>query len=265
MAKVQRTVTFEMPDEYEQEVPTTTMGKTSTIEYDGPEQLILWIDKESQDIEQTWDKDDYTERPVPLNCEVQTIDADSDENCIKIGLLFGGFPQRLLYEIRVGPADEMNRVIADPSDPRTIFSENDIVEDYTKPLVFRQGANYDGVTGANPGAWRRRNDDFIRNVRNGLLSASDGAVAEDMPADLKAEWETYRQKLRDLPATWAAVPNHLISYPVSPDGEGDDPYVRNEDPYHEVILVGARTAADNDAIGQLVPISGIDEEASDLK
>jgi len=265
MAKVQRTVTFDLPDEFEQEVPTTSRGNTSTMEYDGPEQLILWVDKESQDIEQTWDKDDYTERPVPLNCKVETIDADSDENCIKIGILFGGFPQRLLYEIRVGPADEMNRVIPDPSDPRSIFSENDILDDYQKPLVFRQGANYDGVTGANPGDWRRRDDAFIRNVRNSKLEVSDSKLASDMPAELIAAWETYRQKLRDLPETWAAVPNELISWPVAPDGEGDDPYVRNEDPEHEVILVGARTAADNDAIGQLVPISGIDEEASDLK
>ena len=54
MAKVQRTVTYNMPDEFEQEVPTTALGKTSTQEYNGPETLILWIDKESKDIEQTW-------------------------------------------------------------------------------------------------------------------------------------------------------------------------------------------------------------------
>jgi len=246
MAKVQRTVTFDLPDEFEQEVPTTSRGNTSTMEYDGPEQLILWVDKESQDIEQTWDKDDYTEQPVPINCEVKTIDADSDENCIKIGILFGGFSQRKLYEIRVGPAEDKNRVINDPSDPRSIFSENDIIDDYTKPLVFRTD-------------FRRYSDDFIRQERNSLLKQSDSRIAEDMPADVKAKWEAHRQKLRDIPADWAAVPNHLIQFPTDPDGEYDDPYVRNEDPEHEVTLVANRTAADADAIGQLGPINGIDE------
>ena len=257
MAKVQKTVTFDLPDEFEQEVPTTTMGKTSTMEYDGPSTLILWIDKETQDIEQTWDKDDYTDRPVPLNCEVKELHADTDENTIKIGLLFGGFGQRLLYEIRVGPGADKNRVIADPSDPRSVFGENAIIDDYTKPLVFKQGVNLDNKNTDND--FRRRSDAFIRDIRNDLLASSDAQIADDMPADLKTEWEAYRQKLRDIPADWAAVPNHLIQFPMAPDGEYDDPYVRNDDPEHEVILVGARTAADADAIGQLTPIDGIDE------
>jgi hypothetical protein len=246
MAKVQKTVTFALPDEFEQEVPTTSMGKTSTMEYDGPETLILWINKETKDIEQTWDKDDYTEQPVPLDLEVEELNADTDENTIKIGILFGGFEQRKLYEIRVGPAADKNRVIADPSDPRSIFSENDIVDDYTKPLVFRTD-------------FRRYSDDFIREERNTLLKQTDSRVSESMPEEVKAKWEAHRQKLRDIPADWAAVPNHLIQFPVDPDGEYDEPYVRNEDPEHEVTLVANRTAADADAIAQLTPISGIDE------
>lgn len=250
MAKVQRTVTFDMPDEFEQAVPSTSLGNTSTMEYDGPETLILWIDKETKDIEQTWDKDDYTEQPVPVNLEVKELHADSDENCIKIGILFGGFggSEALikLYEIAVGPAEDDNAVIRDPSDPRMIFSENDIIDDYTKPLVFRTD-------------WRRYDDDFIRALRTSKLKQSDGRIAEDMPAEVKAKWEAYRQKLRDIPADWAAVPNHLIKWPTDPDGEYDEPLVRNEDPDNEVIMISARTAADADAIGQLAPISGIDE------
>jgi hypothetical protein len=246
MAKVQKTVTFDLPDEFEQEVPTTSMGKTSTMPYDGPETLMLWINKETKDIEQTWDKDDYTEQPVPLDLEVKELNADTDENTIKIGILFGGFEQRKLYEIRVGPVADKNRVIADPSDPRSIFSENDIVDDYTKPLVFRTD-------------FRRYSNDFIRSERNALLKQTDSRVSESMPAEVKAKWEAHRQKLRDMPADWDAVPNHMVQFPMDPDGEYDEPYVRNEDPEHEVILVANRTAADADAIAQLTPISGIDE------
>ena len=246
MAHVQKIVTYDIPDEFEMLTPTKALGKTSTQSYDGPSTLILWIDKESQDIEQTWDKDDYTEQPVPLNCEVKEINADTDENAIKIGLLFGGFAERKLYEVAVGPVEDDNIVIVDPSDPRMIFSENDIVDDYTKPLVFRSD-------------YRRRTDEFIREERNAKLKQSDSRIAEDMPDEVKAKWLAYRQKLRDIPADWAAVPNHMVRWPTDPDGEYDDPYPRNEDPEHEIIMIADRTAADNDAIGQLTPITGVDE------
>tara|TARA_B100000953_G_C17985668_1_gene410439 strand:- start:30 stop:770 length:741 start_codon:yes stop_codon:yes gene_type:complete len=246
MAHVQKVVTYDIPDEFEQAVPTKALGKTSTQSYDGPSTLMLWIDKDSQDIEQTWDKDDYTERPVPLNCEVKELNADTDENTIKIGILFGGFTERKLYEVRVGPAEDDNVVIVDPVDPRMIFSENDIIDDYTKPLVFRTD-------------YRRRDDDFIREERNARLKQSDSRIAEDMPDEVKAKWTAYRQKLRDIPADWAAVPNHLIRWPTDPDGEYDDPYPRDEDPDHKVIRVSERTADDDGAMAQLTPIDGIDE------
>ena len=246
MAHVQKVVTYDIPDEFEQAVPTKALGKTSTQSYDGPSTLMLWIDKDSQDIEQTWDKDDYTERPVPLNCEVKELNADTDENTIKIGILFGGFTERKLYEVRVGPAEDDNVVIVDPVDPRMIFSENDIIDDYTKPLVFRTD-------------FRRRDDDFIREERNARLKQSDSRIAEDMPDEVKAKWTAYRQKLRDIPADWAAVPNHLIRWPTDPDGEYDDPYPRDEDPDHKVIRVSERTADDDGAMAQLTPIDGIDE------
>jgi len=247
MANIQKVVTYDLPDEFEQAVPTTALGKTSTQSYDGPETLILWIDKESQDIEQTWNKDEYTERPVPLNCEVKELHADTDENTIKIGMLFGGFEEVIkLYEVQVGPAEDDNAVLRDPSDPRQIFSENDIIDDYTKPLVFRTD-------------WRRYDDAFVRSERNGKLKQSDSRIAEDMPDEVKAKWLAYRQKLRDIPADWAAVPNHMIKWPTDPDGEYDEPLVRGEDPDNPVIMIADRGPSDADAIAQLAPISGVDE------
>lgn len=246
MAHIQKVVTYDIPDEFEQAVPTKALGKTSTQSYDGPSTLILWIDKETKDIEQTWDKDDYTDRPVPLNLEVKELNADTDENTIKIAMLFGGFSERKLYEVAVGPVADKNIVIVDPSDPRMIYSENDIIDDYTKPLVFRTD-------------FRRYSDDFIRAERNGKLKQSDARIAEDMPDSVKAEWTAYRQKLRDIPADWAAVPNHLVRFPVAPDGEYVDDYVNNDDTEHDIIMISARTAADADAIAQLAPIAGVDE------
>jgi hypothetical protein len=41
----------------------------------------------------------------------------------------------------------------------------------------------------------------MRLQRDRLLAASDWAMATDAPTD-KTAWATYRQALRDFPATW---------------------------------------------------------------
>ncbi len=244
MAHIQKTVTYNMPDEYEG--TTNTQGKTSTMPYDGPEQLILWVDKESGEIEQTWDPDDYTDAPIPLNIEVHTIDADSDENCVKIGMLFGGFAMPKVYEVRVGPSGDKNSEVVDPSDARKIFDENAVVENWQiSPIPFKSD-------------WRHKTDEFIREERNGKLKDCDGRIAADMTDDaVKQAWIDYRQKLRDIPADWANVPNHFIKWPANPDGDyAPEPENDDEVP---VIMIADRTAEDADAIGQLTPISGLEE------
>ncbi len=292
MAHIQKTVTYNIPDEWQAEgkgqvsstgdidsAVSTALGKTSTQDYDGPETLILWIIKEPSSDAETkghifdcWDKDDYTEQPVPLNLEVAELHADTDENTIKIGILFGGFSEDIkLYEIRVGPSADFNPVIRDPSDPRIIFSEDDITADWTKPLVFvgdseldsGRWADKDGNLGPRH---RGLPDEVLRGTRNSRLQESDGRVASDMPAGLKKEWETYRQKLRDIPQDWADAPNALIRYPKSPDGDYRDIDIAEQDldpetgePPHKIIRIADRTAADDDAIGMLAPVSGIDE------
>jgi len=52
--------------------------------------------------------------------------------------------------------------------------------------------------------------DKMRQERNKLLKDSEFRVLSDYPAVNKEEWITYRQKLRDFPATWTegiAFPN----------------------------------------------------------
>jgi hypothetical protein len=43
--------------------------------------------------------------------------------------------------------------------------------------------------------------EIMRAVRDQLLAQSDWAMAPDAPTD-KTAWATYRQALRDYPATW---------------------------------------------------------------
>ena len=73
----------------------------------------------------------------------------------------------------------------------------------------------------------RNHEAEVRGTRNGLLSGSDWTRLDDngIAADKKVEWATYRQQLRDLPATVTAAsiafkaladdPNHS-SWPTKP-------------------------------------------------
>lgn len=53
----------------------------------------------------------------------------------------------------------------------------------------------------------------MRAHRNRLLAASDWAMATDAPTN-KTAWATYRQALRDFPATWE--PAETADFPEAP-------------------------------------------------
>jgi hypothetical protein len=53
----------------------------------------------------------------------------------------------------------------------------------------------------------------MRNHRDRLLKESDWTQVNDAPVDQEA-WATYRQTLRDFPATWTAGPE--ADFPDTP-------------------------------------------------
>lgn len=53
----------------------------------------------------------------------------------------------------------------------------------------------------------------MRQARNQLLADSDWAMTTDAPTDKEA-WATYRQALRDFPATW--TPGPVADFPNPP-------------------------------------------------
>ena len=54
----------------------------------------------------------------------------------------------------------------------------------------------------------------VRMHRDGLLAASDWTQVADAPVDKQA-WATYRQALRDFPATW--TPGPTAEFPEPPN------------------------------------------------
>jgi|TARA_R110002095_G_scaffold211342_1_gene199430 hypothetical protein len=234
MTTITRLLTYAVPDELYS--TATTLGKTSTQLYEGPAEIILWIDDESGVVEEIWSApDDLTDRDPALNQRVEILRADSDINCMKIGLIYGGLATPKVYEVAVGPSDLPNISLSDPSDIRSVYKIHPVEQDYTADLQF--------VT-----LDRDRSDEFIRDERNSRLAASDSKLASDMPESLRTIWLNYRQRLRDLPSEWADTPNHLIKFPISPDEHMDTDF---DDDEVTVVMIADRTDDDADAIAQL--------------
>jgi len=58
-------------------------------------------------------------------------------------------------------------------------------------------------------------EERMRNERNALLAASDFTQAADDPTGNAAAWATYRQELRDAPASWTPASNWTPPAPPS--------------------------------------------------
>jgi hypothetical protein len=69
--------------------------------------------------------------------------------------------------------------------------------------------NIDGET--IPNEWRIER---MKIHRNDLLTQSDWTQTADNPISNKAAWATYRQQLRDFPATW--TPADTVEFPDPP-------------------------------------------------
>lgn len=56
-------------------------------------------------------------------------------------------------------------------------------------------------------------ESMMRKVRDSMLKESDWTQVADSPVDRQA-WATYRQALRDFPATWTVSPT--ADFPDTP-------------------------------------------------
>jgi len=70
-------------------------------------------------------------------------------------------------------------------------------------------AIFDDPEKVEPGWWLAR----MRLHRDRLLAQSDWTQVADAPVDRQA-WATYRQQLRDFPATW--TPGPVAKFPDPP-------------------------------------------------
>ena len=202
-----------------------TDGKTRKATYDGPDKIWLQIGADGTEKAGPLNEDDILDgRPMPadvtdwvevdcatnpLICQLRGMPIDEKEEEYTDSVVFSGTPAidgypQFSYGTPIMPGDIYDR------DSVKVVSGNVTIQPFTPvgKLLDREA----DLT------W-----DDIRKHRNNALQATDGKVTEDMPADLKAKWKTYREKLRDFPATMAAnsvTPNAAFyMMPNSPDDE----------------------------------------------
>ena len=247
--EIVKEVTYKIPNE--RFGMDDSEGKTSKMTYTGPSRLVLYMDKETHKVVDSWHPDEVPEQPLPLHLYTLELNSDTSENILRMMLLWGGIPITKLYEVAVGPDTEPNARLVDPTDVREVYRIPVDDWDGEKWLPLQYINHFKNYTdnraddGFDSWTW-----DLVRAKRNHALGESDNSVNEDMPADLKDKWLDYRKKLRDLPADWADVPVDLIREPRAPDD--DSPDMMLDDPDKPYIKKADRTEEDKLILKQFV-------------
>lgn len=186
-------------------------GKTRTCVYDGPDKIYLQLGADGTEAYGPVTEDDLADgRPTPLDV-VELFEVDCTV-----------YP--LICQLRGPVIDEREEVRGtdEALHPASPNLEGYPVFSYALPLmpddIFdkMRVRVVDGIPVAHPFTVREKLNgrdedktwDVVREHRDRELKASDGAIAEDMPEEMKAAWKEYRQKLRDFPATMEAAGVH---------------------------------------------------------
>jgi hypothetical protein len=186
---VTKTLTYKCPDE--EYVSTDALNKTATVTYTGPDRLWVIVDEDSNKISLPayTTRDDGDSVPVPPGMYKVELSAENHSDLIIMSLIDKSRmsePEGIV-DVEEPLPDGTVYLKTDPLHLTTVHNLSDVTYDVnskTWTLPYRQA----DIT------W----DDVI-NARNGLLTASDGRIAPDMPESLKNKWIEFRQKLRDIP------------------------------------------------------------------
>lgn len=203
---ITKTCTYDMPDDYLHQ--TNTLGKTGSYEYEGPDKLWIFVNEETgkPSSGQVYTiKDDGDEVPTPPGLVKVFVDANVETVMASMIWRHKDYSYLPMQTEQLPDGATYTRPINQPPDHTFEFME--CVYDFTtdawvKPFPWKQPH----VT------W-----DDLRRARTALLAASDKTIATTLMSDEKrAEYEVYRQKLRDLPAVFDGIDPWKVPFPNEP-------------------------------------------------
>lgn len=199
MAKIQKTFSYDAPDEYLHQ--TRTLNKVGVWTYDGHDKIWAFVDKETNRLTGDFKTPEENGADYPTPQHLIKVEIDCNENPLLACLLGAD-------EVRdYGLLDQHEETLPDG----TVYRRPLIPPpDHTYEVLE---IVYDPITGKflEPYPWKKPHIDWagIREWRNRILSFTDDRVNEDTPSALKAQWEEYRQKLRDIPQVHGAAPGGI--------------------------------------------------------
>lgn len=211
---VTKQITYKIPNE--QFSQDDSENKTATTVYTGPEKAWVFVDTETgkfrDDREPVFLEDDGPD--YPAHSGTVKLELTIDQNAFEMALIM---PDKCETENHTTKTETL------PDGSVFEYDEVlDIDEAYDLDSLYY---DFDSNTWQTP-KYRESGVtwDDVLNVRNGMLLASDGKIAPDMPDDIKQPWIEYRQALRDLPKTFSKGTENEISawkvqFPKAPGEE----------------------------------------------
>lgn len=195
MNKITKTFTYDLPDDYLS--TERTQDNTGPHTYTGPDKIWVFVNKETLKWQQgryLTEDNDGADYPTPLDCHKVMIDCATDPLMCHI---FGADEARYHY----GSQPTVTETLPDGEVYTRIA---DIPPDHTHDF---ETVTYDPVTNTWTTPWREPHVTWadVRIHRNGLLLATDHSAPDDAPAARRVAFETYRQKLRDMPQVHGAT------------------------------------------------------------
>lgn len=195
MSKIQKTFTYEAPDDYLHQ--TRTLNKLGVWTYDGPATIWVFVYKETNQLTGTFRTIEQNGDTYPTPLDQIKVRVDCEQNPL-LACLVGADEIRdynLLdqYEETLPDGTVYIRPMVPPPDhtyEMTDIVYNPISDSFNTPYPWKQPhMTWEGIR-----EWRNRN-----------LKMCDHVVQDDTPPALAAQWEAYRQTLRDLPQIHGAV------------------------------------------------------------
>jgi hypothetical protein len=196
MAKIEKTFTYPIPDDYLSQ--TRTLDKVGIWTYNGHDTIWVFVDQATNRLNGSFKTPDENGETYPTPVDQIKVKIDCNQDPL-IACLVG--------------ADEI-------PDYAILDQHEETLPDgtvYTRPLVpppdhtyeFLE-IEYDPATQefVKPYPWKKPHITWqdIREWRNRILAITDHREASDMTENLRAQWQQYRQALRDIPQTHGAAP-----------------------------------------------------------
>ncbi len=205
ITRISKKFTYNIADQYLYQ--TNDLKRTAEWTYEGPDKLWIFVNNETNKINSRFhytERDNGAEVPTPVGLTKVLVDCN-------VNPLLGS----LLYDEKV--YGDLPHTVENLPEGNTYGHPDPIPPDHTYELIEIE---YNPVTGSfkEPYPWKKPHMTWERllEVRNNMLLASDYRYAQATTEEKKAEWETYRQKLRDISTTYEGIDPWKVPFPQEP-------------------------------------------------